>query len=125
VKTSRGPEVVAISHATALALYGISDANPPKIHLTVARSSRLRRETPKPIVVHREELAAEEIVIHEGIPVTSVARTVADLLASGARIDLVSQAVSDARREGFIQDREATRLRRLIRTVGRAGQVRR
>lgn len=45
---------------------------------------------------------------------TTVERTVTDLLNSGERIDLIRQAVADARREGFIGDSEARRLRRQI-----------
>ena len=40
VKANRGPEQVAISHATALKAYEISDANPHIIHLTVPKTAR-------------------------------------------------------------------------------------
>src|SRR5258708_5693086 len=46
-KANRGPGEVAISHLTALNVYGISDANPDRIHMTVPRSARLRRQQPK------------------------------------------------------------------------------
>jgi len=46
-KANRGPEPVAISHETALAVYRISDADPESIHLTVPKSTRLRRRLPK------------------------------------------------------------------------------
>ena len=42
----RGPDEVAISHLTALSAYGISDANPDRIHITVPKSTRLRRQQP-------------------------------------------------------------------------------
>jgi predicted transcriptional regulator of viral defense system len=113
-KANRGPEQVAISYMTALAAYEISDANPLSIHLTVPKIARLRRQKPKGIVVHREDLNPEDITIHEGLPLTTIARTVVDLLTSGERIDLIRQAISDARREGFIGDSEARLLRRRI-----------
>lgn len=113
-KANRGPQDVALSRATALVVYGISDANPSAIHLTVPRTARLRRRRPKGIVVHREDLAPEDVTIQEGVPVTTISRTVADLLRSGGRVDLVRQAISDARREGFINDAEAKRLRRRV-----------
>ena len=40
---SRGPEKVALSHETALAVYGISDVNPARVHITVPKDARLRR----------------------------------------------------------------------------------
>jgi predicted transcriptional regulator of viral defense system len=113
-KANRGPDPVAISHATALVVYGISDANPASIHLTVPTSARLRRRTPKGVIVHHGDLSADDISIHEGLPVTTVEKTIADLLESGGRIDLLKQAISDARREGYISDAAAARLRRRI-----------
>ena len=113
-KANRGPDPVAISHATALAVYGISDANPSSIHLTVPGSARLRRKTPRGVIVHLEDLSADDITVQEGIPVTTIERTIADLLRLGGRTDLVKQAVSDARREGYITDADAARFRRRI-----------
>jgi len=113
-RANRGPEQVAISHSTALAAYEISDANPPGIHITVPKAARLRRQKPKGVVVHREDLSAEDITIHEGMPLTTIARTVADLLKSGERIDLIRQAISDARREGFIEESEARQIKRRV-----------
>ena len=113
-KANRGPDNLAISHATALAVYGISDANPHLIHLTVPKSARLRREKPKSVIVHRADLTKDDITVHEGIPLTTISRTVTDLLRSGSRIDLLRQAISDARREGYIRHAEAGKLRRQI-----------
>jgi predicted transcriptional regulator of viral defense system len=113
-KANRGPDPVAISHETALAVYGISDANPASIHLTVPGDARLRRKTLRGVIVHHGTLSANDIAIQEGISVTTIERTIADLLHSGGRTDLVKQAVSDARREGYITDTVAARLRRQI-----------
>jgi predicted transcriptional regulator of viral defense system len=119
-RANRGLAQVAISHATALAAYGISDANPHSIHITVPRAARLRRQKPKGIIVHHEDLRTEDITVHEGMPITTIARTVADLLKSGERIDLIRQAISDARRGGFIQASEAKQLRRRVEDAYRA-----
>jgi len=64
--------------------------------------------------VHRADLSPEDITIHEGMPLTTIARTVADLLKSGERIDLIRQAISNARREGFIEESEARQIRRRV-----------
>lgn len=113
-KANRGPDDVAISHLTALNVYGISDASPDRIHITVPRSTRLRRQQPKGIVVHQEVITQDDIQVHEGIPVTTIDRTIEDLLHSGSRVDLVRQAITDARREGFIGDADVRRLRRKV-----------
>lgn len=113
-RANRGPEAIALSYATALVVYGISDANPSAVHITVPRSARLRRRRPKGVIIHREDLVPAEIVTHEGLPLTQISRTVTDLLKSGGRTDLVRQAISDARREGFISQTEARRLQRQV-----------
>src|SRR5882757_1344559 len=111
VKAHRGPMNVALSHEAALVAYGISDVNPAGIPMTVPGAARLRRQAPKAIQVHRADLTPDEITIVEGLPLTTIARTVVDLLESGGRVDLVKQTISDARREGFISSAEAQRLR--------------
>lgn len=113
-KANRGPDLVAISHTTALAIYGISDVNPAPIHLTVPLAARLRRKMPKGIVVHHSDLSTNEITMQEALPLTTIDRTIADLLQSGSRTDLLKQAVSGARRKGYINDSDAARLRRRI-----------
>ena len=112
----RGPHLLALSHETALAVYGISDANPAAIHLTLPKSTRLRRESPRSVVVHHAELSGQEITLIEGLPVTSIRRTIIDLLHAGGRIDLVGQAITDARHEGYISASETQRLRRELKS---------
>ena len=111
-EASQGPEEAVLSHETALAVYGISDANPSQVHITVPKSSRLRRERPAWIAIHRDNLGPADVTLHEGLPITTVVRTVADVLHSSGRIDLVRQAIRDARRDGLINESEATRLKR-------------
>jgi predicted transcriptional regulator of viral defense system len=113
-QASRGPGSVALSHETALVVYGISDANPASVHLTVPKTARFRREKPKGIALHSAELGEGDIQTIEALPVTTIPKTISDLLEAGARADLVRQAISDAKREGFIDEREARRLRRFI-----------
>jgi len=113
VKANRGPNQAALSISRLLPSMGFPDANPSLIHLTIPRSARLRRQIPKGLVLHREDLAPEDMTVEEGIPLTTISRTVADLLRSGGRLDLIRQAISDARREGLIRDGEAKQLREL------------
>lgn len=115
-EANHGPEKpeVALSHETALALYGISDANPAQVSITVPKNARLRRQRPKWIAVHRSDLHPLDVTLHEGLTVTTVAKTITDVLNATGRIDLVRQAVTDARRTGYINDSEAARLKRQI-----------
>jgi len=110
-RAHRGPNAVALSHETALLIYGISDANPESVHLTVPGATRLRRESPGAVHVHQADLAPDEVTVVEGLPVTTVARTVIDLLHAGSRIDIVKQAITGARKEGLVSSAEAQRLR--------------
>lgn len=113
-QSSHGPEQIALSHETALAIFGLSDVNPAKVHLTVPKDARLRREKPGWIVIHRSGLAPGEVTEHEAMPVTSPGRTIMDVLEATRRADLARQAITDARREGFLNSEQTTRLRKQV-----------
>ena len=88
--------------------------NPARIHLTVPMSARLRREHPEWIVVHRANLSPQEINRHEGMPVTSVDRSVMDVFSTTHRADIVRVAITDARRTGLLTAAKASILRRRV-----------
>jgi predicted transcriptional regulator of viral defense system len=113
-KASQGPERIALSHETALLLYDISDANPSRVNLTVPTSARLRRKCPEWVAIHRANLSLQDIGEHEGLPVTTVSRSIMDVLLATHRIDVARQSVSKAVREGLLNSAEASRLRRSI-----------
>jgi hypothetical protein len=61
------------------------------------------------------------------MPVTSPARTITNVLAATHRVDLVRQAITDARREGFLSSEQAAQLRQHVsrymhQCAGAAGQ---
>ena len=66
----------AISHESALALYDLSDVLPAEVHVTVPRTASRRRNG---ISLHTNRLRPADVVKREGLPVTSVARTIADV----------------------------------------------
>jgi len=113
-RASQGPERIALSHETALLLYGISDVNPARVNLTVPMSARLRREHPEWIVIHRADLTPEGISQHEGMPVTTVERAIMDVLSATHRTDIARKAITDALRAGLLNAPQGSRLRRLI-----------
>jgi len=70
----------AISHASALALHGLGmEEAPPLIHVTVSAPFRGRR---KGVAVHRGSPQAHEVEVVDGVPVTSVNRTLLDIAAA-------------------------------------------
>lgn len=113
-RASHGPEQVALSHETALGVYGISDVNPAHVHLTVPKHARLRRQKPKWIVIHRCDLPPRDVTTHEDLPVTTVAKSVMDVMERTGRLGLARQALQDARREGYISAADFHRLNRQL-----------
>ena len=113
-RASQGPEQVSLSHETALGVYGISDVNPSQVHISVPKDARLRRKKPKWIVIHRGDLPSSEVTTHEGLPVTTVAKSVLDVMEATGRLGLARQAVKDARKEGYISAAELNRLTRQL-----------
>src|SRR5271163_447122 len=79
---------IALSHETALLIYGLSDLNPSRVHLTVPKTTRLRRKHPEWITIHHADLKAPDVGEHEGIPLTTVERSIVDVLATTHRIDI-------------------------------------
>ncbi|WP_263352741.1 type IV toxin-antitoxin system AbiEi family antitoxin domain-containing protein [Acidicapsa acidisoli] len=113
-QASNGPERIALSHETALLLYGISDVNPSRVNLTVPVSARMRRVHPKWIAIHRANLATEDIQQYEGMPVTTVERSILDVLTTTRRTDVAHQAITDALRKGLLNTTQARVLRQRI-----------
>jgi predicted transcriptional regulator of viral defense system len=101
-----------ISHESALDLYGISDVNPAKLHVTVPRTYRTHRKIPALYVLHREEVADVDRGSVEGIAVVSVAKAIRQVHEYHLRVSLVEQAIDDAEREGWLRRRQAEELRR-------------
>ncbi len=120
-RASQGPERVALSHETALGVYGISDVNPSRVHLTVPKDARLRRRKPKWIAIHRGDLPPSDVTTHEGLPVTTVAKSVLDVLNETGRLGLARRAIKDARKEGYISAAQLSRLTRQLNQHTRGG----
>jgi predicted transcriptional regulator of viral defense system len=104
----RGSEGV-ISHASALDLYGLGDANPSKIHLTLPRAHRPRRQIPRQYVLHHEDLAPVEVRAYEGIPAVTPAKAIRQSRKLGP--ELLRGAIEDSLRRGLLPTSEAEDLR--------------
>lgn len=96
----------AASHETALAVHGISDAMPSMIHITVPRPFRGHRDG---VVIHHADLPRADRTRIESVPVTSIARTLQDVAATGDPA-LVEQAVAEAIARGVLSRRQLRRI---------------
>ena len=112
-----GPES-AISHQSALALYDLSDVLPGEVHVTVPRTASRRR---KGIRLHTNRLHPADVVKREGLLVTSVPRTIADVARAGLSEDHVARAIRDALQRGLTTKKAL--LAEARRRGGRAGHL--
>jgi len=109
-----------LSHDSALDLWDVSVVSPHHRHLTVPVGTRLRRKTPQPIYeIHQADLDEHEKTVWEGIPTTTLARTIRDCWR---RLDsrILTQAVQNGRRHGYLSRTEHEELEtQLEATCGR------
>ncbi|MBK6432739.1 type IV toxin-antitoxin system AbiEi family antitoxin domain-containing protein [Candidatus Amarolinea dominans] len=91
----RAGQNAVISHDSALALYDLSDLLPSEIHLTVSRTASRRHPG---LRLHTNRLEPGDVTTYAGLPVTTVARAIRDLAASGLPEELIWQAAQEALR---------------------------
>lgn len=87
-----------LSHTSAAALHQLGDLRDDIPEVTVPR----RKQTRRPIRVHRLPLAPEDVTLVEGLPVTTPERTVADLVRDGHDLDHVAHLAGDGLTRGVI-----------------------
>ncbi|MGH2938409.1 MAG: type IV toxin-antitoxin system AbiEi family antitoxin domain-containing protein [Solirubrobacterales bacterium] len=98
------------SHKTAAWIWGLRRWRPETMHVTAPTRQRAKRD----FVVHFTRLAAEDQAVVEGIPVTSVARTMLDLAPDESTRNL-------HRMMDRAEERKTFDLRRFDRLLARAG----
>ncbi len=91
-------EKAVLSHESALVVYQISDVMPGEIHVTIPRTSSRRREG---IIFHTKTINQSEITQYEGLRVTTVPRTIIDLLESGFDPVQLEKAIDEALQRGL------------------------
>jgi predicted transcriptional regulator of viral defense system len=94
---SIGEEAI-VCFETALYVYGLSDIIPSEIHIIVPRSSSRRRTH---IKMHTNQLDDQDITSFEGFRITTVARTLVDVLATHVSLDQVELAITQAISRGL------------------------
>ena len=107
------------SHHTALALHGLSDVLPSKIHLSLPWKWRRRRlRVPPDVVIHHGDVPRSERVWFGGVPATSVLRTLNDCARAKLSPELLQQAARAALRRGLVARKDLAEVRRALRGFG-------
>ena len=92
-----------ISHQTALALHGLSDALSAHVHLTLPSAWRRRRfRVPARVVLHHADVPLEERAWFGGVPATNPRRSLNDCAREGLSPELLGQAAQQALHRGLV-----------------------
>ena len=70
------------SHQTALSIHELTDLQPAKLHMSVPTKFRRRSPIPKILILHWQNLTADDVIEMEGYRVTRPLRAIVDLLRS-------------------------------------------
>lgn len=105
-----GVPEACLSHDTALAAWEISDINPDRIHLTVARRRRLRRKGGERYVIHHDDLDQGQVTWWEGIRTVDVPTAIEQCIVSAVPTYLIRQALDRAGRTSRLPAAEHERL---------------
>lgn len=102
---------LAFSHRTALQLHGVSDINPDKIDITFDASvRRIRGDVPPAVVLHSRPVGKSDIERIESLPVTTLRRTLLDLLVDNVARDAVSDVLTHGAQRGLLTSGDLRRL---------------
>lgn len=101
-----GVPEACLSHDTALDAWDITDINPDRIHISVARHRRLRRAGGERYVIHYEDLSPDQMTWWQGIRAVTAPRAIAQGIASGVPTYLIRQALDRAGRTSMLPTAE-------------------
>lgn len=108
-----------ISHQTALALHGLSDAMPAHLHLTLPGAWRRRRfRVPRGVVLHHAEVPSEDRAWFGAVPTTNPRRTLRDCAHEGISPELLRQAAQQALRRGLVTKGELGDVKKALKPFG-------
>jgi len=115
----RGERRGAYSHETALSLFGLSDLQPTKLHITVPRGYRRHGNIPEILCLHHANVKAVECEERNGYRVIRPFRTFVDLVrAQTVSPEFFRQAVRQALERGILTRSQYRTLKEMPR-VGR------
>ena len=92
-RAASGPAAGVVSHASACAVHGLDDRPAGRVELTVPTRRTTRDEG---VLLHCARTDADDITVVGGLPVTTVPRTVVDLLHRRTDVARVGAVVAEA-----------------------------
>ena len=96
-----------VSHQTALALHGLSDALPAHVHLTLPADWRRRRfRVPPDVVLHHADVPPEDRSWFGAVPTTNPRRSLNDCAREELSPELLQPAAQQALRRGLVTKAE-------------------
>lgn len=108
---------VVVSHESAARIHGIGRLIPPKLTFSTGGTKQTRQQGIR--IYTRRELAEADIVLVDGLPVTSVVRTVGDLAEQKVERGYLADLVADALRKDNVRiDDLAEKLEPAARSYG-------
>ena len=114
-----GKPLGAYSHETALSLFGLSDLQPAKLHMTVPRGYRRHGKIPEILCLHHAAVEAKECEERNGYRVIRPFRTFIDLVrGQTVSPEFFRQAVRQALDQGYLTRSQYRELEQMPR-VGR------
>lgn len=97
---------VAVSHISAAHVHGLGDLVGSVHEFT---STRRRRSSQPDVRIHRGDLPDGDVTVVDGLPVTSIPRTVADLADADVDFDHLAYVVRDALSSPAVRPRDLAR----------------
>lgn len=92
-----------VSHQSALALHGLSDALPAHVHLTLPTAwGRRRFRVPADVVLHHADVPPHDRTWFGAVPTTNPRRSLSDCAREGLSPELLRQAAHQALRRGLV-----------------------
>jgi predicted transcriptional regulator of viral defense system len=98
-----------ISHDSALEFYNLTQLNPSVIHVTLPEHTRIRRAAPSWIRLHFVAVSESDRRWEHRVSVVGIPRAIEDV-AETRGLNVVHQAVSEARERRLLREDELARL---------------
>lgn len=110
-----------LSHETALALYEMSPVSGSEVHISVPARFRIQRRIPNHLVVHLSDFTTADVTMLERLRITTPERTVRDCIAAHTAPALITHAIDQGLRSGFLSPKVTAALRDELRVTKSPG----